>query len=317
MEFRRVEPPQTQRKKLRKHRHRIRHFGRPGGGRVLGVIFVLVGTIVMLMGAGVIPMGGGDSDEGSRRMALVFGGMFAMAGLVAFFASQKAVKRHDRSKEMLARHPNEPWLADYEWDSRGIDDGRRRQIRKSFLWAAFAVVWLAPFHWIGLTGATVALVFMALFDVAILLLIGHAVYLLLQQRKYGTSRVEFDRFPYHPGETLDVGFTNPSIGAFRALRITLRHVEDEVKIRGTSKNRRYEVTSYQLYADTVETTGPGELNRAACPVALSLPLPAEDYTTRLSGRSPRYWELEVHADKLGVDYRAVFLLPVYARLEQT
>lgn len=270
-----------------------------------------------LIGAGVIPVGQENRDEWrSTAMPLVFGGMFALAGGVAFVQSRAAVRRHERRKAVLARHPNEPWLADYAWDPRGIDDGRTRQIGRVFRWAAFIIVWMAPFHWLGFTTAPVVLVFVALFDLAVLLLVGRGLYLLAQQRKYGTSRLEFDRFPYHPGQSLDVTFTNANIGAYQRLTVTLRFIEDEVKVRGTRKNRRYEITSWQLYADRLEDANPGELTWADCPLALSFPLPEGDVTNRLlATRSPRYWELEVRAAKPGVDYRAVFLVPVYARPE--
>jgi len=37
-----------------------------------------------------------------------------------------------------------------------------------------------------------------------------------------------------------------------------------------------------------------------------------ELSTRMSGEVPRYWELVVSGEAPGVDYGAVFLLPIYA-----
>ena len=31
----------------------------------------------------------------------------------------------------------------------------------------------------------------------------------------------------------------------------------------------------------------------------------------MTAERPRYWELEVHADTPGIDFRAIYLVPVY------
>ena len=71
---------------------------------------------------------------------------------------------------------------------------------------------------------------------------------------------------------------------------------------------------YQLYQDSLEIQGIGEL-RAINPdlkVAFSLP---DDRAaeTCLSGMPCRYWELEINAKTLGIDYSETFLVPVYAK----
>jgi len=38
-----------------------------------------------------------------------------------------------------------------------------------------------------------------------------------------------------------------------------------------------------------------------------------DYSTSLSSRPPRYWELEISSKTPGIDYRSIFFVPVYAK----
>ena len=48
--------------------------------------------------------------------------------------------------------------------------------------------------------------------------------------------------------------------------------------------------------------------------AVEWPLPTQgQWTTTLSERPARFWELEVKADTPGVDYHSRFLLPIYVR----
>jgi hypothetical protein len=55
----------------------------------------------------------------------------------------------------------------------------------------------------------------------------------------------------------------------------------------------------------------GRLRGGDLPV--SFKLPEGEFGTRLSEAPARYWELEVKADTPGLDFGALFLLPVYER----
>ena len=231
--------PDTEREKLAKHPPRTTHYGRPMAGVIVGTVFAAIGAGITSTATGIIPVDE-SSFGGAPDVAAAFGGVFLLTGLVIALISNRLVRKQTQRKETLKRNPNEPWKADFPWDPRGISDSRRDQIVKSFGFGLFIVIFMAPFAWLALRGAIVAWIFVALFDIAALLLIGRGVYLILLGLKFGIGWVSFERFPYHPGDTLDIGFTNPSISSYSRMTFTLRFIQEVTKVRGTSKNRRYE-----------------------------------------------------------------------------
>ena len=306
-----ADSPDTERKRLKAHQTQKSMYGSGKAGMIVGGVFVLIGGAIVLIGLGVIPMDPEDFN-GPPELAAAFGGLFVLVGLMGIVFGARAQQRYARWKALSERYPDQPWLADYPWDNRGITDDRLREIKRTAGWVVFLAIFLAPFHWVAFTIAGGCMVaFMALFDLVLLLMIGHCVLLVLRQRKYGTSRLEFARFPFHPGETAEVGFLNENIAAYNRMLFTLRFIQECIEYRGTGKNRSQHVYCDQLYAYALETVEPGTLNWAAGPVPLTFDLPDGDVTTRLSSSRPCYWKLEVHADTPGVDLKASFLVPIY------
>lgn len=105
------------------------------------------------------------------------------------------------------------------------------------------------------------------------------------------------------------------LGDYNHIVFTLRCVEEVPEMSRYQSSRSHGNASprwvrYQTYALTFEVEGPGRhLAGSAGPVAF--PLPPRARVTDMTAEHPRYWELEVHADTPGVDFRATYLVPVY------
>ena len=110
-----------------------------------------------------------------------------------------------------------------------------------------------------------------------------------------------------------MGFTNEDLGAYGRMTFTLRLIQECIEYRGHGRSRSRHVYCDQLYACSLETTEPGTLNWAAGAVPLAFDVPDGDVGTRLSSSRPCYWELAAHAETPGVDLKARFLVPIYAR----
>jgi hypothetical protein len=95
------------------------------------------------------------------------------------------------------------------------------------------------------------------------------------------------------------------------MTVTLRAVEEAYETRGSGKNRSQQVVFYETYVDSQAIDDVRRRWEGRRGLALEFDLPNEAAGTCLSERPPRYWELEITADVPGVDYKAVFLLPVY------
>jgi hypothetical protein len=255
--------------------------------------------------------------EGPTPLLLWFGAVFGLVGFSLILHGVKGLRLRARVAERKRAHPNEPWQWDHPWDPYGARDDSARRVRKGFFGAAFIVVFMIPFNYVGfvLEGVAGRLLWMGivgLFDVIAVVVAGYAVYLLLRYLKYGTSAVSFETFPFRLGERAGLRFLGPGRSELlEPVSVTLRAVEEAYETRGSGKNRSQRVVCYETYVDTQAIDDVRRRWEGRRGLELAFELPSEAAGTRMSERPPRYWELEITADVPGVDYKAVFLLPVY------
>ena len=98
------------------------------------------------------------------------------------------------------------------------------------VWAFVGIgVFLVPFHWLGveMDWPWVLIAFLGLFDLILLLILGDAGLRFLRALRYGATRLAYDRFPFHPGESVGVRFSLSRPREFGSLRFTLRCVEED------------------------------------------------------------------------------------------
>jgi hypothetical protein len=210
----------------------------------------------------------------------------------------------------------EPWLGDHPWRRDAADDETAREARVSLLvGGSFTLLASAGGAAIlpaveGLAVIGLAL-FLGLFLLVGLWLVARGVLSVQRRSRYGACQLRFSRFPYLLGERLDVtlvrdGATAPLPG----LLARLVCVEEQWAVPGASDRapRRRRV---ERWSETRPVPGAGG---AHVPIRFDLPPPGPDAPgTELSAELPRYWELELWADLPGLDFRAVFLVPVYQR----
>jgi hypothetical protein len=150
------------------------------------------------------------------------------------------------------------------------------------------------------------------FDLIPVLMVVGILTTLWHRAKYGRSYLRFGSFPFLLGRTVDVRFnTRRPIGSFENMTFTLRCIEERTEVRRTSKGSSTQVLCDQIWADEKVFESSWALQEGEIPV--SFRLPEGEYGTRLLEPPIRYWELEVKAATPGLDFGAVFPLPVYAR----
>jgi hypothetical protein len=277
------------------------------GAMLLATPFVLVGGLFAVLGFGGFELEGAHAPGwviGSFGLAFLLAGLLLLAN--GFRGARAAARRR-----ALAGAPL--WERDFPWDPTGARDRAGARVGSAFVAAIFLAVFLVPFNfWAFLSGEGPLPVklFVGLFDLILLLVVGHAGYRLGQLLKYGKSRLSFPRFPFFLGERLHVVF---SPNRFAQLRFTLRHVEERFEQHGHGRNRTTSLVCYELYRDE-RTAEPGALEPE---VRVAFDLPAEPHlSNRLDAPPIRYWELLVEADEPGLDFATTFVLPVYARSDR-
>ena len=303
----------TERKLLTLHPGRTRATRMGGCGVVFGAVFVLAGLGIVLAMSGR-PAASGEGD-------LSWLGYFAAATIACFGAfiaggALVGMRRRGRLESLALDRPDAPWLADWEWDPDAAHDENVRSMTTVCATAAFLAVFLTPFNVLVFSGeldageTLGAGLLLLVFDAIAAFALYAAVVTVWRNVKFGRSRLELGECPFRLGQRLAARFvTTRPIGAAE-LRCTLRCVEEHWTETVDSRGRRHpKQESYQIYEDSTTMLLAGGREAA---IAFDLP-DAAHYATALSATPPRYWELEVTAETPGLDFHAMFLVPVYGR----
>lgn len=240
---------------------------------VVGGVFLTVGLAIVGVGLEMFPLEHADIPT---WLIVIFGAIFALAGLCMLVPGSRGLLRRRRQRRILAAHPDQPWRADHDWDPKQARDTPVAEIVRLLAFAGFLALFLLPFHWIGIEKEGMARLFLAValfFDLFVLALIGIAFYRALRYLKYGGSVLRFDTFPYFLGQTFSARFEpTGAIRRIRKIRFTLRRVEVVYEHRGTGRHRTVEAVVDQVWADHFEIGDPGAIEAgSSIPVTFLLP----------------------------------------------
>jgi len=281
---------------------------------IFGLPFAGIGAFFFLMGLGKV-----EVDPAKVHAPLwiisVFGLMFLLAGLSFIWHGMDGLRRKTRIKNAKTTRAASPWLWDYEWQALGISDNKLKKVLHGFIMLVVVGTFLAPFHWwafVSDEGHLMVKLMVIFFDLVFGLGGGYyflnnlALYL-----KYGNSRLRFANFPFYLGDKLSVILVGlPS--EINQLQLDLRFVEEKYETRQRGNKKESRVVCYQLFHEA--RTLKGREVAPSSKLSLEWDLPDEpEFTSNLSQRPARFWELEVKADTPGVDYHSQFLLPVYSK----
>ena len=207
--------------------------------------------------------------------------------------------------ERLKLHPDDWWLGDADWDDSGTSSEDSVFMIWFFgvLFIGFGVASLLMIE--GLWGKIFGLL-NTLGGASILYV---AARYTRQRLKYGPTRLEFRRFPFLLGDTLDVRLlqTRPVDGTKVECKLCCLE-----RTPAKSSNNITGSAVREMYVETQSIEVTGDPGRNWEDLAISFALPTEDLTTHLRQNYPRYWVLKLHAETTGVDFGATFLVPVYS-----
>ena len=227
----------------------------------------------------------------------------------------KGLHRRWNNSQGQQKLPNSPWLWDYPWQASGITDNKLNESLNSLIALVVFGAFLAPFNWIAFisdSGGLFWQVLTGLFDVMIVFGVGG--YLLKnigQFFAFGNGRVGFSNFPFFLGQTMSLTIEGLPEN-LNTLQLNLRCMEEAYEIRKRGRKRESVLVCYQIYHDS--QTIRGELVNETGALRCSWNLPNDkSFTSTPNERPATFWELEVHGERVGVDYHSRFLLPVYAK----
>ncbi len=287
----------------------------PSACALIGLLFAIPGAYVILGLLGFV--GGVEPAKDMPPWVLhAVGALFLLtgAGLVRYGVA--GMLRLRRSANLQQLHPDQPWMADYRWNSRGTNDARCRQLGYSIFGGCIVVLLIAPFNFVfspahfGWCFGLGFLVFLDLIGAVLLIQMFHRI---ARRLVYGLNYIDFTHFPYRLGRPLDLHLRlNRLWRRTETLRCTLRYVEERFETTETNDGSKTVTACYALYNDTQEIALDATASATREPLAVRFELPDDrEMPTRLAAIPPRYWQLELTASAAGQKLKTQFLLPVY------
>ena len=284
----------------------------------IGLLFAITGIYFTLVGFGQISTG--LKVTVPAWVLGCVGLMFAMAGLLFGGAATRSMLVRAGGEARRHKFPNQPWMHDYPWHPGGISDQPGRRVLAGLLRALGFSLFVVPFNYLAFSeglGTHPIQWLVGLFDLVVLFAVTSCAHQALRWLKFGRSQLAFSRFPFAPGEELDVSF---SPVRSTQLTLTLRFVEEAFTRSGRSfamsrAGRSVAFSAVAFWREVRQITlVPGA---PSVPIRWQLPDKPE-YVNQLEARpTVRYWELVVETNQWGLNFRTTFLLPVYPKTEIT
>lgn len=252
-----------------------------------------------------------DMRWGRLAFGMLFPVVFGGVGVAMLVRERRAGRERKRLEQRKLRHPGQPWRWFDRWSSPEIKSASTTRV---WMAVAFAVLWnivslpvtlLVPGEVAaGNHAALIALVF----PVIGIGLVIWAVLEMLRLRRYGNSTLRLDSVPVPLGGELVATLTIPARLEARALEVQLACVHRYAT--GSGRNRR--TREHTLWEDRRHVAvrgggGPGcTVARIEMPVPPDQPAADEEHADNRT-----IWQLRAESEEPGVDYRAVFELPVF------
>ncbi len=303
--------PSRERMPLRNF-HPVSQTNAHGKGAIFfGLVFAGMGSVPLLAALDVIHAPDSSFNVPRWAVAAMVSLFFVLPGILLVVHGIRGVLRNRRRRNLLYSHPDQPWRGDHRWNPDGETRTGWRAVRACVLQVIAFSLFLAPFHYLALReeGEWFFLIFIGLFDLVILGLAVYGGLLVARAVRYGRTRLVYEQFPVHPGQTLSLRFEMSRPRPFDRLLFRLVAVEEEYQQSDESTR----IVPYRTLEMAREVPGSDAGPDGSGGVRIQFEIPADAPGTSLTDRPPHYWSLVVHGDTPGADYHEQFLVPIYER----
>lgn len=284
----------------------------PLGGTVFGGAFVAAGTLMILVGLRIIEAGG--RLHVPHWVMIPLGAVFALAGLFVWGQTWRHQLVEHRRERIMRRHPDEPALADHDWDPTGSRSALRSQALRATLIAIFFTLFLTPMNYLVFRDhqapwfARAGLVF---FDFVTVYLIGAMIVSWSRVIKFGQAVLRFANFPLRTNEPVRLTWVAPAGCSGAATGgFTLRSIAEWHETTGAGKSRNRRLVHEQRWSGSWRLESPVMLTPGMT-CELECTLPADARGTALHAERPQFWQLDVELQLPGLDFKDTYLVPIY------
>lgn len=280
---------------------------RPATRLLVSVPFLAAGAFVGHAGVRLLRGESVPEAHAPAWVLLAVSVMFGGAGAWLAAGGVRELVARVTARRRRAALPGQAWLVDYAWERDGGRDRAPGELKPALTMAVAFALFAAVFSWAGFGGAGG----FAFRIAAVLLLAGTAAFaanaarLAWRALRWGRSRLRFADFPMAPGRTATLILDDVAPAARAVpLRATLRCIQERWETHRTGRSRNeMQVAQWAVWQAECEVPAGAR--------TVEFVLPPDAPGTSLATRPARYWELELEARVPGVDYRGLFLVPVY------
>ncbi len=276
---------------------------------LFGVPFIAVGLWVIWIGLNQTSPAPSQTPA-SHWILVVFGTVFALSGGMLWGLGWGQIKANRRRRELALR---DPARADYPWEEKGFTPPRWSRLTRSVGGLILMALFLSLFNWWAFfdDGPWPVKFITGILRLFLVFGVGQMGILISRILKFGPSRIEFARFPYRPGEPVSLywrvprGVTRATAGTF-----TLRCVTEWYETHGTGKQQRRIPVRDTLWSVPVTWSNRANLQEKwrHCTSTYRRMRRGSSSTTQAKAV---FWELVIHLDLAGLDFRETYLVPVY------
>lgn len=307
---------EIERRRIPGHVARGRGAGPPFA---FGAIFLLAGVALSSVGFGFVaastPLARGGALSVMRFLAIGF------VGIGAYLLSWTHSSRRRRRQAFELAGQGSAWRVDHPWDPRGrLRGDGARALGRGAVGIGVLLALLVPLHAVfvpemlsrgdrGAAAFWIPAIVLGFFDSVLLLGAADLVLRALRWLRFGRVHLECGAIPLRLGRS--VGFdlvAGAALTKGQEVSARLRCVAETFLERRRDSRTRIEQISYALFEMT-RSTRIADDGRAR--FEFELPGPDEALGNDLVSDPPRYWELEVRAEREGLDLAERFLLPIY------
>ena len=276
---------------------------------LMALPFVAAGSWILTLAFGWVR---GFRMHAAPWVAGCAGAAFFLAGAALAVSGLRGLWRRRRARRVQAEHPDQPWRSDHPWDPRGERAGLGRRVALASWFLGFLLLFTAISVGVAREPSAPREFWIAAWFCGALALLAAGLLglALVRAWKYRRSFLRFERFPSLLGETFRASF-EPGVPLrdFDTLQITLRAVREQVEHERHS--RRTALVPYETF-HLQQRWSMRELQDLGDSLTVEFELPEDGLTSTLAERPGQFWQLEVFGQCSGADYRAWFLLPIYA-----
>src|SRR5262245_9011711 len=272
---------------------------------LFGLVFTSPGIAVGVSTVRKIASGGADAKQIVLGLTLTL--LFLVAGIGLMVWGRVAGRIAARNTARMAAHPNEPWIWRDDW-AQGYarsewTPAAGMMIVMGLVLLLFSVPMLMNFP----GGHPFRAIFVSVFPVTGILLVGLSTVAQLRARKFKNARLKLSGVPCVIGGKLqgrlEVEFVFPPV---TPVGFSVNCVRSYVTGRGDNRTRWERILWQERKTVTVETDG----LMSYVPVEVTLPYDAKETDSR-NPDDEILWKVITSSKLPGLDFNAIFTLTVF------